>query len=219
MLQRGRAKIIEMQLGEVRELRREDLALLNETRPVKTLDSLRDNHHRIARAVASGVDNGTVAALCGISYNRVSMLKQDPAFADLVAHYRAMITADWTETADTVTEFLGSVRTKSLAMLEDKLCTAADNGEFLPTRELVAMAELGLDRTGYGKVNKNINVNVDFAAQLEAARNRSSRARDVSPSPPLSPIADDPRRSQSAPAAESIPASLTLAPSQFRRRV
>jgi hypothetical protein len=216
-LRPGRATTADVELGPIRELVRADLSLLNETRPIKPLDSLRDNHHRIARALASGISNSEAAALCGIGYNRVSTLRQDPAFNELVAHYRSMITADWVANVDTVTEFLGSVRTKSLAMLEDKLCAAVDNNEFLPTRELVAMAELGLDRTGYGKVNKNINVNVDFAAQLEAARNRSSRARDVS-SPPLSPIAEAPRPLQAAPASHSTP-SMTLAPSQFRRRV
>jgi hypothetical protein len=205
-----------MEISAIRELTREDLTLLAEVRPKTQLQSLRDNHHRVARAVASGVDNATSARLCGITIARVSQLRQDPAFNDLVAHYRAMLTADWTEAQDTVTEFLGSVRTKSLAMLEDKLCAAADNNEFLPTRELVAMAELGLDRTGYGKVNKNINVNVDFAAQLEAARNRSSRARDITPVvrtvghsvPPSSPL---------APVLEQTPAP-EQAPS-FRRRV
>lgn len=216
-LSRGRRQSTTMQVGPIRELARSDLALLNETRPKPQLQSLRDNHHRVARALASGLMNTQVAALCGLTVSRVSQLLADPAFNELVAHYRALITADWTEAQDTVTEFLGSVRTKSLAMLEDKLCAAADNNEFLPTRELVAMAELGLDRTGYGKVNKNINVNVDFAAQLEAARNRSSRARDISP--PLVPIAENSRSPQSAPASEPIPASLTLAPSQFRRRV
>lgn len=215
-LRPGRASTVQVELGPIRELARPDLALLNEARPVTVLQSLRDNHHRIARAVASGIPNQQVAALCGIGMNRVSMLKQDPAFNDLVAHYRSIITAEWAEHADTVTEFLGSVRTKSLAMLEDKLCAAADNNEFLPTRELVAMAELGLDRTGYGKVNKNINVNVDFAAQLEAARNRSSRARDISP--PLAPIAEAPRPLQSAPMLEHSP-GLSSAPSSFRRRI
>jgi hypothetical protein len=214
-LRGGRIANVKMELGPIRELVRDDLEQLRETRPVKTLDSLRDNHHRVARAVASGLQNTQVAILCGLSVQRVSTLRQDPAFIDLVAHYRALTTADWTESVDTVTEFLGSVRTKSLAMLEDKLCAAADNNEFLPTRELVAMAELGLDRTGYGKVNKNINVNVDFAAQLEAARSRSSRARDVTPiretsTPPRSALVLDSSPPQSAP---------VQAPSSFRRRV
>lgn len=215
-LRPGRSATIDFKITDIRSVVRADLALLAETRPPVRLASLRDNHHRIARAVASGMSNIDIAATCGISVNRVSILKQDPAFTDLVAHYRAMITADWVEAADPVIEFLGSVRTKSLAMLEDKLVAAEENNEFLPTRELVAMAELGLDRTGYGKVNKNINVNVDFAAQLEAARTRSSRARELNPtvgvaSPPRLPApAQDLSPPQSAPVQE---------PTQFRRRV
>src|ERR1700735_5036318 len=134
-LQHGKKAIpCNPQVDDLRLLKREDLHLLTEARPMRPLDSLRDNHHRIARAVASGIPNGEVAALCGISYNRVSSLKQDPAFNELVAHYRGLITAEWVNGSDTVVEFLGSVRTKSLAMLEDKLCAAADNNEFLPTR-------------------------------------------------------------------------------------
>lgn len=244
-LQRGKkAAPIEVELGEIREIAREDLVLLNNPRPMRPLDALRDNHHRIARALASGIPNGQVAALCGISVNRVSSLKQDPAFNELVAHYRGIITAEWTEHADTVTEFLGSVRTKSLAMLEDKLCAASENNEFLPTRELVAMAELGLDRTGYGKQSKTFNVNADFASLLEDARRRSGRAKDVTPigdsstagsipatrsrggigilessSPPLSPIADTQSRDpQSVLVLEHRPQP-GPAPSSFRRRM
>jgi hypothetical protein len=214
-LRPGRQTTEKPALGEIRSLAREDLALLAETRPKTQLQSLRDKHHRIARAVASGMSNGEIASVCGISYNRVSILNQDPAFAELVAHYRALVTADWIEAADPVIDFLGSVRTKSLAMLEDKLVAAEEQGEFLPTRELVSMAELGLDRTGYGKVNKNVNINVDFAAQLEAARNRSRTAREANPvretpTPPRSALAFDSSPPQSA---------QVQAPSNFRRRV
>lgn len=215
-LHAGRPATVKMELGPIRELVRDDLKELLEKRPVVQLQSIRDNHHRIARAVASGLPNTTIATLCGISVNRVSILKQDPAFNDLVAHYRGMLTAEWTEQIDTVTEFLGSVRTKSLAMLEDKLCAAEENGEFLPTRELVSMAELGLDRTGYGKQSKTFNVNADFASLLEAARQRSGRAQA---SPPLSPIVDSSRVPQSALVLEHAAPQAEPAPPQFRRRV
>src|SRR6201999_2503485 len=145
---------------------------------------------RVARAVAAGLPLTTISALCGISCNRISVLNQDPAFQELVAHYRALVTADHFEALDTVNEYLGSVRTKALAMLEDKIDSVADAGEFMPTRDLVSIAELGLDRPGYGKMNKNLNVNVDFAAQLESARRRSSRARTIDgsvSSPALAP--------------------------------
>lgn len=180
MLQHGHLTAAQPIISGIRSLARSDLSVLLEKRPKVELKTLRDTHHRIARALAAGLPVTTVAALCGMSLNRVSILKADPAFMELIAHYRGQITADHFEALDTVTEYLGSVRTKSLAMLEDKIDAASDAGEFLPTRDLVSMAELGLDRTGYGKVNKNVNVNIDFAANLEAARRRSAQARPMS---------------------------------------
>jgi len=182
-LQRGKAAVAQdPEVTGIRSLARADLGHLLEKRPQAQIQSLRDNHHRVARAVASGMANTEVAATCGVSYNRVSTLKADPAFAELVAHYRAVITAEWAS-QDTVIEFMRTNALKAQAMLSDKLDDAAERNEFLPTRDLVAISELGFDRTGYGKVNKNINVNVDFAAQLEKARARSGRTRPE-PSPP-----------------------------------
>lgn len=178
-LQRGRQPNESLpEVSDIRELTRGDLLHLTEKRPANGITAIRDNHHRIARCVASGLTNTQTAQFCGIGYNRVSQLRADPSFQELVAHYRGMLTREWIEAADPVIEFLGSIRTKSLAMIEDKIDAAAEAGEFLPSRDLATFAELGLDRTGYGKVNKNVNVNVDFAANLEAARKRSDRARD-----------------------------------------
>jgi len=142
--------------------------------------------------------NAEVAATCGVSVNRVSVLKADPAFSDLVAHYRAVITAEWAS-QDTVIEFMRTNALKAQAMLSDKLDDAAERNEFLPTRDLVAISELGFDRTGYGKVNKNINVNVDFAAQLEKARARSGRAREVGSSAQQAPVIDNAPQSLRSP--------------------
>jgi len=153
--------------------------VLQQPRPGPQLQTIRDTHHKIARAVASGLNSNEVAALCGISVNRVGVLRSDPAFKELVAHYRAIITADWAEAADPVTDYLRANALKAQAMLSDKLDAAAEKDEFLPTRDLLGIAELGLDRTGYGKVNKNVNVNVDFAARLEDARKRTDALREV----------------------------------------
>jgi hypothetical protein len=208
-LQRGHLQAAQPQISGIRSLARTDLSVLLEKRPQQSLKGLRDNHHRIARAIASGLPDVTTSALCGISCARISVLKGDPAFKDLVAHYRGVITADHFEALDTVNEYLGSVRTKALAMLEDKIDATAEANEFLPTRDLVSIAELGLDRTGYGKVNKNLNVNVDFAAQLESARRRSAGARTIEASPSLSPQSG---RDQNVP-----PQSVDHAQRSFRR--
>jgi hypothetical protein len=161
--------------------------------------------------VAAGLQLKEVAELTGRSYASVKILQQDPAFKELVAHYRGMITAEFVREADPVISYLRDNAVKAQAMLSDKLDAAMEANEFLPTRDLLGIAELGLDRTGYGKVNKNVNVNVDFAASLEAARNRSARVRapqiEASALAPQSPPSDS----------DVPPVSDRLAASTFRR--
>lgn len=176
-----------MEVSDIRELTRADLAVLAQPRPGQSIQALRDVHHMMARAVASGLSNIEVAENCGRSINYVSILKADPAFIDLVAHYRTILTAEWKEAADPVIGYMRNNALKAQAMISDKLDQALEQGEFLPTRDLLGIAEFGHDRTGYGKVNKNVNINVDFAAQLEAARRRSAGARTIEASPALAP--------------------------------
>lgn len=166
-------------VGPIRELTRGDLSVLAIKRQPVHIQTIRDSHHRIARAIASGMRNDEIAATCGISITRVSMLKADPSMQDLIAHYRALITDDWVQTVDPVKDFLKEVTTKSIAMIADKLDTAIEKNETLPSRDLVAFAELGLDRTGYGKERRNFNTNLNFASELERMRKRTSRVNDM----------------------------------------
>jgi len=218
-LQRGRAFVAPIEVTDIRVLSREDLNVLKEKRPQVQLQSIRDQHHRVARAIAAGLSNTEVAAVCGISYNRVSMLKADPAMIELIAHYRSIITADYVQANDPVNDFLSTIRTKSLAMIEEKIDAASEAGEFLPSRDLAAFAELGLDRTGYGKVNKNLNVNMDLGKNLENAINKTAKLREV-----RTIEAPRPTQPQSVPGGESRSAPLVrrvLSPSpiaaSFRR--
>ena len=114
-LQRGHSHIEPTpEITDIREVTRADLSHLTVKREASVVQTLRDNHHRIARAVASGMSVTDVAATCGVTIARVSSLKADPAFAELVAHYRAIITAEWVQ-QDTVIEFM---RTNALKAQE-----------------------------------------------------------------------------------------------------
>lgn len=214
-LQRGRHAIAaEPEVSDIRVLARGDLAVLTIPRPGKSLQNLRDNHHRIARAMASGLSNADVAQLCGVSVNRVSMYRSDPAMRELIAHKRAMIDAEFAAAGDPVIDFLKSNALKAAAMLSDKLDAAAEAEEFLPTRDLLGIAELGFDRTGYGKVQKNFNVNIDLAANLERARRAQDKAREMRtiearPTPHPEP--------QSAPAGSPIAPRRSVPPPPLRR--
>lgn len=188
-------------VSDIRELSRADLAHLAKPRPPTQLQSLRDSHHRIARAVASGLPNGEVASLCGISVNRVTQLLADPSFTELVAHYRGLVTAEWVRQQDHLFEMATANMRKAEQMLSDKIDDAIAKDEFLPTRDLIAITGDRMDRFGYGKHTTSTNFNVDFAARLESARKRSASARVIEgqASPPLAP--------QSASAGTSSPTS------------
>ena len=216
-LQRGHITVAEVEVSGIRSLARADLTLLLEKRPQVQLQSIRDSHHRIARAVAAGLSNIDVAAICGISANRVAVLKSDPAFVELTAHYRATVTADWVQSADSFMEVATANMLKAEVMLSDKLDDAIDKNEMLPTRDLIAISSDRADRFGYGKTQKNLNINVDFAANLERARQRASRARDVTPSPSLAPQIEAPHSRPQSVSASAPAQTLAPRPPSFRR--
>ena len=206
--QRGRNAITSpIEIHDLRVLSRADLAVLTEKRPMPAVQTLRDSHHALARALAAGMSNAEATAATGYSSTRISILRQDPSFRELIAQKRAMIDAEFAA-SDPVVDYLKGNALKAAKMLSDKLDHADEQGEFLPTRDLLGIAELGFDRTGYGKQTKNLNVNVDFAANLERARKRTTEARtarviDVLPSesshgrqsvaPPVNPPSASPR--------------------------
>jgi hypothetical protein len=208
-LQRGHINPAKVSITGIRTLARTDLSLLTEKRPAVTLQKLRDTHHRVARAIASGLSNSDVAAICGISVNRVSMYKSDPAMMNLVAHYRATATADWVLSADSFLEIATANMLKAERMLSDELDQHDEEGTRPSVKDLIAISRDAADRFGYGKMQKNLNVNVDFAAQLEGARKRS-RFRVIEASSSLVPQSDSPPL---APA----PVSPGGGPSTFRR--
>lgn len=183
-LHRGRiATKIEI-LG-VRELTREDLACLREPRDVPAVQKLRDSHHRLARLIASGLKINEAAAAAGFSAARAYVLHIDPSFQDLVATYRKEVNAAFIQGQDQYYETATSNMLKAERMLAEKLDAADAEGELLPTRDLIAISRDAADRFGYGKKQTNLNVNVDFAAKLERAIQRSGKTIDATPEPKL----------------------------------
>lgn len=136
---------------------------------------LRESHQKIARLLASGLKLYEVAQATGYSYSRVYVLSKDPALQELVARYRDMLIEDWREDEQTFQDLAMHNMVAAERQLSDKLDAADEAGELLPTRELLAISSDRMDRFGYGKKNMNVNVNVDFAAKLEAAIARTKK--------------------------------------------
>lgn len=167
----------------VRELTRDDLELLRPARTTPVVAKLRDPHHRLARLIASGLRIGEVVARSGYSYGRLAVLQNDPAFKELVAHYRNVVTEEFKESIDDYYDLAASNMLKAERQIAEKLEEADEAGELLPTKDLLAISRDAADRFGYGKKSTNVNVNVDFASQLEKAIARSGKTITQSAEP------------------------------------
>lgn len=174
-------------LGVPRALTREDLTLLKEKRPQKLLKTLRDPHHKLARLLAMGQTDSQAGAIAGYSMGGVQRLKVDPAFQNLVAEYRKVVSDSYKEQVDEYMELAVSNMVKSERMIAEHLDKADEEGELLPLSKLDTISQGRMDRFGYGKKQTNLNVNVDFAAQLEKARQRSGKVIDASSAAASSP--------------------------------
>lgn len=175
----GHVQRTDRTIGRPRPLTREDLDKVTEKRNIDSVKKLRDSHHMVARLLAAGLPRTLVARRSGYSLNRVDTLLLDPSFQNLLTHYREAVTADVKGEMDDFLELATNNMLKAERQIADKLDEAMSKDEFLPTRDLLAISRDAADRFGYGKKTTNVNVNIDFAAKLEAALRRSDAARVV----------------------------------------
>lgn len=185
----------------LRPLAPEHLDLLEGPRrpaPQVTTSNLRDAHHVMARMFALGLRVKAVAERMGYSATRVSTLRQSPAFEALIAHYRGVVDAEFKTTSHDMFSLLTQNTHRAERFVaerldehEDAVLAAAEGVEttarMVPLKELLAISRDGADRVGYGKRSVNLNLNADFAGNLEAAIRRSRQAQLIDVSPPDTP--------------------------------
>jgi len=142
----------------------------------KDVASLRARHHSVARLLAAGMPEGTVADLTGFDLSYLSTLKNNPSMIELINHYRAPNNA----VVEVIAERL---RTVGHAALE-KLAEEIPN---MDHHALIATAKLGVDRSGNGPMSKvahehtHILDPTKIAALAESARRTNAdRIVDVS---------------------------------------
>ena len=165
---------------EVRGLTCADLEVLRQPCAKTSIKTLRDSHHRIARLVAIGKNNLEVAAEAGMSIGRISQLRQDPAFMNLVADYRAEVHEIWKDHVDHMAEMAVTNMVRAESLIGDQLAQAQEEGaDPIPLRDLARITADRMDRFGYGKHTTALNVNVGFAARLEQAIHRSRKTIEI----------------------------------------
>jgi len=136
------------------------------TKPVP-IKALRQKHHALARALASGMDDNKAGLITGYNASYVSILKSDPTFKNLVYLYQKEqddIFAD-------MNQKLANVSMDALSELSDRLEDTPDDFSVAQLMDIVVKTA---DRSGNGpQTSQTVNVNFGIADRLQAARERS----------------------------------------------
>lgn len=134
----------------------------------------RESHHAIARYFAAGWTISKISHETGWPRRRLHIIAVDPTFQDLVAFYGKEFESQLGDQEEEKTRLRESNELIALRMINDKLADALDADEFLPMRELLAIAKSN-------EVKHTHDVNFNFAGKLDAAINRSLKVIEGRP--------------------------------------
>lgn len=135
-----------LEFNIVRELDDKDMLEIftispeSKARPIKRITQ---THHAIARLMAAGLSQVDIARMVGYSAGRISVLKADPAFNELVVHYSNVKEMAFVD----VHEQIANTSSDALGVLQERLEEEPEN---FATAELIALAKMTLDRSGHG---------------------------------------------------------------------
>jgi hypothetical protein len=156
----GRARTA-LEVMSVRDLGEADLALLaagDRGTTAPPLKRITDRHHSLARLIAGGASDGEAAATIGFSLSRVSILKQSPAFQDLLALYRKEVDREFA----TVLEHMAGMSRDALLELRERL---EDEPDRFSNRELLDTVNTFVDRADVGEGTRKLPVQINLVPQ------------------------------------------------------
>lgn len=166
---RGKGKA-ELSAFVTRDLTQADIDQANErsvgVSSSAALSKLRDRHHMVAQMLARGLRPTDIANITGYSVSRISVLKADAAFAELVEMYRGQAQEVFSNTLNK----MKALTDDALEVLQERL---EENPESLTNTHLLKLVEAVGDRAGFAPTQKNINFNVPVDAdRISAIKNR-----------------------------------------------
>ena len=171
----ARRRVDAATISSVRPLTTEDLAFLRTGHAtIDPIKRIRDRHHHIAWLLALGRSHKDIAAEVHLNPERISIYLRDPTFSELIARYREEIAESRRQHTD---DFVAkATETMKLAEAEVQKRIESDP-DSVHIRDLNRIAADRMDRFGYGKhtTSETRNINVNFAAKLEAAIERSRK--------------------------------------------
>lgn len=109
---------------------------------------LRHQHHFLARLLAEGKPDHEASLITGMCPSRISILKQDPAFSELIKFYAAQVGEAYVN----VHERLSVLGLTSTEELMERLEVEPER---FSNRELMELAAFAHDRSGHGPTSKS----------------------------------------------------------------
>lgn len=153
----------------LRELTESDLALLATERGIKPshIARLSERHHALARCLASGLSVSDACAITGYTPSRVSILKGDPSFEELISFYtsaKAGLVHDFADKA-------AIARNMATDLIIERM---EDTPEAVGIDTALDVAKTFADRTGHGPQSRSqhLHVHMNLADRLKTARQR-----------------------------------------------
>ena len=141
-----------------------------------SIKKIKDTHHALARVLATGSKEAEASLITGYSLSRISILKADPQFQDLLEFYRSGAIEAQAEFKDR----MAMVGMSALSELAERL---EEEPEKMSTGLLLDVATKMADRTGHapGKVGagggNGVTVNISLRDTMAQARERVNALR------------------------------------------
>lgn len=152
-----------------RDLDLADLGLLGKERGTQApaLKRLQQRHHTLARLLASGSTHAEAGIIANYSQSRISILMSDPAFKELLTFYSENVDAAFIEMNERIADL-------SMDALEELRTRMEEDPESFSNSMLLEIMTKTADRSGNGPQTQqtNLNVNINVADRLQAARER-----------------------------------------------
>lgn len=159
----------------------------NSPAPRQTLSQIRHSHHQLAQLLARGTAQVEASLITGYSQSYISIIKSDPTFCELLAHYA-------TQQEQRFVDVLERLRVLGLSSIDELQSRLESEPDGWTKRELMELAELTLikpaaaGRAGLA-ASGNIagggtNINIQFVSSAASAASDPSPVIDIEPSKP-----------------------------------
>lgn len=130
------------------------------------ISQLRDSHHEVARLMAQGFRQVDISRKTGYSQSRLSVLKNDPAFSELVESYREVVEEVFIDT----NHKLKSLTDDGISIMHERLL---DDPDSISDTLLLDLIKAVADRAGFAPVSKSLNLNATLdGGTLEELKNK-----------------------------------------------